>query len=375
MDPFGGIALVVARFGARKIAAALLGSNEFGDVTEKVLTLLVAAEQSERRLVEIESKLSVLIDQPYNVAMGRGIDYMRRALLSGYTLAARQQDLERADVALVDAVHSSNTSLQRALAERLNVVVLFALGNIPGAADRLSQLDLTLGEAAATAAELFASPYALADSLVKNGKMGTRSLSQAFSSDTRALHAWSLVRESSKETMGAIGSLFADYKSLALVAGLKAEIAIPDPEPLILAGPGCRLHVSAKMGVPATVGGVTCLIEPLTDVRIDDRMVENPYQFSHPTAIVELNRRRNDPVVASIDATGRDGVRDSGPSLEGFRIFALQDKDFWATVAPGQRVRVRAEMYHPMGQYPKEVYVGAGGFVFNAAVGSVRFAS
>jgi hypothetical protein len=148
MDPFSGIAALGARYGVKKIAQAFLCEGAEAELADGLVGLMLAAEQSQARLAEIEQRLDVLVEQRYHVASRMGRRYLQQALLADRAEENRRADLDHAEAQLVEAAEASVTPLQQALAERLLVVARFAKGDRPAAADSQLRFDLALGEAA-----------------------------------------------------------------------------------------------------------------------------------------------------------------------------------------------------------------------------------
>ena len=154
MDPT--LTLLVARWGADQLCSALLGEDLgalVGDLYGALLGTVERMDVDQQRLTRIEGDLHVLTQQRYDVALSSASRYLSQSLLTGRAGAARTRDLERADDLLVEAAHAATSSMRRAQAERMLVLVRLAMGDAVGARHASQVLQLAAGDAVAEIAK------------------------------------------------------------------------------------------------------------------------------------------------------------------------------------------------------------------------------
>lgn len=153
------LALLVARWGADQLSSALLGEDLgglAGDIASALLGTVEQMDADQRLLSRIGDGLHTLTEQRYDVAFSSASRYMTQSLLAGRASTARTLDLQRAEALLVEAAHAATSSMRRAQAERLLVLVRLATGDTVGAAHASQLLELAAGDAVA---EVVSSPY------------------------------------------------------------------------------------------------------------------------------------------------------------------------------------------------------------------------
>lgn len=159
MDPVLTLAGIVAKWGAKQVTSALSDNDEVAalvaDITGGLFTIVQQGDRAQSDLFEVRSELAsirndvrLLVDQRYLVAQTSASRYLAQALLSDRRPADRQRDLESAERLLVEAAQSATTALDRALSERLLIMVRLTGGDTVGARHAADQLGLCIGGAA-----------------------------------------------------------------------------------------------------------------------------------------------------------------------------------------------------------------------------------
>jgi len=295
MDPFSGIAVLGARYGVKKIAQAFLGEGAEAELADGLVGLFAAAEQSQARLAEIEQRLDILVEQRYRVASGLGLRYLQQAMLSDRPDENRRADLRQAESHLVEASEASVTPLQRALCERMLVVVRFARRDRSGAADSQLRFDLALGEAAHQAWTLLGSVNLHRHSYqrwlrsMKGEEPTTRQALKELAERARGVdRARNVVWDNANAELTAVGDLFADASVFATMLDLPSPTRPPNARPSWADEIVVPLEVDAVVGEPVAIGGVTCEIEQV--------VTRGHHTFS---VRVHLNARRREAILAS----------------------------------------------------------------------------
>lgn len=263
VEPFGAIALLGAKYGVRKLATALLGddSGAEADLAQDLVGLIIAAEQSQARLAEIERRLDIVINQRYKVSSGIGLRYLRQAMLGGRSAGSRHDDLVQAEASLIEASEASITPFQRALCERLLIVVRFAVRDQSGARDSQVWLDLALGEAAQQAWQQIARVWE-PDRGVQRGEVSTRWLLERTIAVFRNADPEKAVWESMNAELSAVGGLLGDAAILARMLDMPSPTRAPRIR-RVDSGAPIQLEFDVVVDAPIRIGGVTCTIEQI----------------------------------------------------------------------------------------------------------------
>lgn len=159
MDPVLTLAAIAAKWGVKQVALALMKNDEvaglLSEITGGIYSLVQQGSRAQsdlfevrRELASIQSDVRFLVDQRYMVAQTSASRYLEQSLLQDREPVDRERDLDSAERLLVDAAHSATTALDRALSERLLVIVRLARGDGAGARHAIDQLGLCVGNAA-----------------------------------------------------------------------------------------------------------------------------------------------------------------------------------------------------------------------------------
>ena len=355
MDPFSGIAILGAKYGVKKIGRAILGEGAEVELAEGLVGLMAAAEQSQARLAEIEKRLDVLVEQRYRVAVGMGLRYLRQAMLADRSPQHRRDDLTRAETHLVEASEASVTPLQRALCERMLVIVRFARRDRSAAVDSQTRFDLALGEAAHQTSTLLRPIAVLRNARYYRWVTGTepttgQAVKEVLDRARGVERARNTLWKNAHAELTAVGNLFADAAMFATMLDLPSPTRTPEPRPGETEHQEVLLEVTAAAGEPVMLGGVTCRIDQVTVAGRQTWAVR-----------VHLSPRRHEAVPATWYATKAHS--DEYSFLSG----AEQE------VRPGATAQIGLDEFRrnnpPEGDWPNEIRVEVSGIGFIARRG------
>lgn len=353
------LSLLVAQVGIRRLVNALGGAEDVGGLAASMLGILAQVEASQSRLLAIEQKLDTLLEQRYTAGLGVGTRLLQQALLEGRSQESRREDLQRADAALVDASHSANTAMQRALVERLLFLVRMGLGDAVIARDSWRRLDVHTGDALAAAHARYEWPFDEARPRMEKGEFGALSAwdkLRAPTPDPRWHKAHGTVKSEARASIEDLATLLGDAMAAARLIG--ADQGMPTGIPV--AAPG-RIVIDAPLqtevrvaGLVATVGGVGAVT-----TRPNDRSGYRSHQVS---ALIELSSERSAAVQGWVaGGVGLAHETASSPS-----------SDLRHGVTPGQRTELTAEIYRAPDFPLRRVILVAGGLVLSAPLPDQR---
>jgi hypothetical protein len=266
MDPVSGILLLAAQFGTRRIISSLAG-DDVGGLFAAIVGLLGEVERSQSTLISIEKKLDGLVDQRYEAGVGAGTRQLERSVLPGRSESARATDLERADEYLVDASHSAQSGVQRAVVERLLVITSLMRNDSAMAADSCRRLHSHVGDALAEAYALHDWPFDEARRRMSAGEFGTltqleRIQTALTSPDPRWNRAYTVVQAEAQDSLNDIGEILEFAigvgDALDVASGLDWSSLSGSPESLgLMARVRGGVVVKVPEGVNPSVAGVT----------------------------------------------------------------------------------------------------------------------
>jgi hypothetical protein len=246
MDPMSGIMLMVAQLGAKRLVGALTGSEDLGGLVAGFLGLVSEVEKSQAVLLSIEKKLDGLVDQRYEAGVGKGTRRMEQALLPDRSPADRERDIADAESDFLDASNSTKSATQRAIVERLLVLVRLMRGDMVLAADSCKRLDTATGDAIAERYGIWVWPYDEAKVRLARGDFGNLSLLERLRSsldvDPRWHTAWRTVQSDAEDAMRDLAQLLAFSILAGTAVGLDSGLKIV-PQPERAGGP---VHATAK---------------------------------------------------------------------------------------------------------------------------------
>jgi len=354
VDPLSGIAILSAKYGVKKVAQALFGEGAEADLAEAFIGLLETTEQSHARLLEIERRLDVLISQRYQIASSVGLRYLQQAMLGGRSEERRNDDLARAEHNLIEAAEASASPLQRALCERILLIVRLARHDVPGASDSQIRLDLELGEAVGQLFTLNNAKVEAGNSLELSDDLTLRQFFKRAMSRARNMESirkdLDVLRNNTDVELAAVAGLFADAATFADILGLPSPTCAPELR-TSPADNGTWLKVNVAPDNQVRIAGITCTIERTTRARHDIWAVR-----------VHLSSRRRTAVSASFVVNHPD---DAPHGWDTDYVPAIIGKT--SEVRPGASVELEVDpesyKWKDAGNWPTHIIVSISGIV------------
>lgn len=369
MELLTSLALVVARFGSKKVLAALYG-DDFAGLSDQLISVMTGMEKSQSRLVEIERKIDVLLDKDYVDNQARGTRLLCQAFLEGRSAARREDDLREADRALLVAAHAANTALQRSQSERALCLVRIAQRDLSGAHDAWRSLDVAAGSAVNHAWTESDSPYGTARMLIERGDLGQGSmldrLKRQVDVDERWHRAVALAEDGARRTLGELHMILNDVVSLGEVLGYRqppfsygtvfqsltayGALLMPPDERVLWAGRGCPV-VALPFATRGSLGGISCTLLGARSESPDS----SGYVDWVLSAEVGLSMERPEAVVVWVEVAPQRAD-------QGVRAPASQtDREM---LSPGQTLVIQRRIYGHRDHGPMRICAGVGGLAF-----------
>jgi len=352
VDPFTSLAVLAAQVGVRRLVTAIGGAEDIAGLAGAMLGVLTQVEQSHTRLLAIEQKLDNLLDQRYTAGLGAGTRLLEQAFIEGRQETSRRDDLRRADAHLVDASHSANTAIQRALVERLLLLVRLGLGDVAVARDSWRRFDLHVGDAIAGEFARYEDPYAEAKSRIEAGEFGAISTwDRLFATpDPRHFRAVKKVESDACAGTKDLAPLLGDAMTGALLVG--ATEGRPPAVPV--AGTNCVV-VDVPLGAQVRLAGLVATMECGPEEPVVTGWVKR-----RASARVALSPDRSTPV--------RIGIANGKPDL--YLQRADRSPSNVTTLAPGQELNPSSEVSFQKEHFVRRIALEAGGVVLSARVPS-----
>lgn len=185
---------------------------------------------------------------------------------------------------------------QRALCERLLVVVRFAIHDTPGAKDSQVRFDLALGEAAQQAWKPIAAVWE-PDQGVAKGEVSMRWLLKQTIASVRNTNKAKVIWDTTNTELSAVGGLLGDAATFARMLDMSSPSRAPTVRRSEFGKAPVLLEMDAAIGEPVRIGGVTCTIE------------QNALHGRHSWAVqVHVNAGRSAAVPAHWTARNAQGA-------------------------------------------------------------------
>ena len=207
------------------LVKSLTGVDELGQLSGELVRALAASESRiDERLDRIESGLDELLQQSYGVAVRRGVRYLLDATGSNGTV--RQQDLDRARDAFVEATAAARSPLQQAVAERYLLLTLLGLGRQDAAPASLVRVEEYATASAFDALHTSEHSQDATTTVLRRGGEGGRQGGERL---RQARHE---VKRAALDSIGMCARLLAEMALVRPALGLPAVTA-PPVEPLV----------------------------------------------------------------------------------------------------------------------------------------------
>lgn len=359
-----GIMLMVAQLGAKRLVGALSGSEDLGGLVAGFLGLVSEVEQSQAVLLSIEKKLDGLVDQRFEAGVGRGTRRIEQALLLDRSPVDRGRDLADAESDLLDASNSTKSAAQRAIVERLLVLVRLMRGDIVLAADSCKRLDTATGDAITDRYSVWLWPFEEARVRLSRGDFGNLSMLQRLRSnlgdgDPRWQTAWRTVRSDAEDGMRDLARLLAFSTFAHAAVGLHSGLEL-EPRPERTGGPvhatsNGVVVVDVPYGREVRVGGVVATLR--AEEAIQPKNDSSGYMNYPVSADLALDRKRS----SGAECWLQEGAEPA--ASEGGRKGSFVES---RELRPGERCLLDDEIYASPEDPPARVALVSSGLVFSA---------